>query len=139
MEILKTDSKAYFDSFSGLIPCKVLSVVKGEFGIKVKVKLTKGQGSYKKFEKITESSLHIIPRKSIKYYGGNARILPFNVECDKSIEQKYKTGYSPLFDCVVNITHSYYNDDRLFYYGSNKEKGLKDHIFSDFELKNLSE
>lgn len=81
--ILKTGSLAFLDTaFSGLIPCKVLSIKapndKPKSGmvfdltlggistsIKTKVKITKTTIGYKKDEIIESDAAHTVPRKAV--------------------------------------------------------------------------
>jgi hypothetical protein len=53
---------AYFDSFSGMIPCKVINIDND----KITVKLTCKRGAYKRGEILTFNTLHIIPRDSVR-------------------------------------------------------------------------
>lgn len=61
---------AYFDSFAGLIPCKVVSVndaADSEFlGLSITVKLTADRGSYRRGEVIESDALHVIPRGYVR-------------------------------------------------------------------------
>jgi hypothetical protein len=76
---------AYFDSFAGLIPCKVTEIsdeLKGDpkfagrtSSCKVRAKLTTGRGSYRRGETIESSALHIIPREFVSFRKYGARIL----------------------------------------------------------------
>ena len=53
---------AYFDSFSGMIPCKVINIDND----KITVKLTCKRGAYKIGEILTFNTLHIVPRDSVR-------------------------------------------------------------------------
>jgi len=53
---------AYFDSFSGMIPCKVINIESD----KITVKLTGKRGAYKQGEVIIMNTLHIVPRDSVR-------------------------------------------------------------------------
>ena len=53
---------AYFDSFSGMIPCKVINIDND----RITVKLTGKRGAYKRGEILTFNTLHIIPRDSVR-------------------------------------------------------------------------
>ena len=80
MNTLKTGDLAYYDSFAGLIPCKVLAITgrSGRCGSdqSVTVKLTAKRGAWKAGETIHAWGLHVCPRGSVR---GN-RIKPYNVE-----------------------------------------------------------
>lgn len=82
MEVLKSYSPAYFDSFSGLIPCKVIAIVAGEFNTIAHVRLTASRGIYSKGELVETATNRAVPRKSVRHRAGIARILPYLVECD---------------------------------------------------------
>lgn len=60
---------AYFDTFSGCIPCKVLSV-SGAPGntsdCRIIFKLTASRGAYRRGEVLENDALKIIPRKHFK-------------------------------------------------------------------------
>jgi hypothetical protein len=66
---------AYYDTFSGMIPCKVIAIDTDKSfdydkGIptsdKITVKLTANCQAYKRGEIITDNSMHIIPRESVR-------------------------------------------------------------------------
>ena len=92
MPILKANSLAYFDSFSGLIPCKVICI-NGPSGRasseqKVMVRLTANRRGYKKGEVLTEWALHVVPRDAVYFRDHSARIGSYLVEGD----QEYNEG-----------------------------------------------
>jgi|LakMenE18May11ns_1017448.scaffolds.fasta_scaffold9734746_2 hypothetical protein len=70
------NSLAYFDSFSGLVPCKVISIsdelsqCPGLNGRTTKclisVRLTATVGAYKKGEIIDSNPLRVIPRSNVR-------------------------------------------------------------------------
>jgi hypothetical protein len=75
---LKTGCAAYFDTFAGLVPVKVLTVTAPEkppvfdlghgnarVSIKVTARVTKEHGPYKNGEVVESDSLHIVPRDAI--------------------------------------------------------------------------
>jgi hypothetical protein len=88
---MKTDTQntigslAYFDSFSGLIPCKVLEISDklksdSKFAGKtsdciISVKLTANRRAYKRGEIIKSDALKIIPRQHISRRKYGARII----------------------------------------------------------------
>lgn len=86
-ETLKTGSLAFYDSFGGLIPCRVLSIT-GKTGLpstaqQVVLETTTEHKLYKKGERIECSGIRAVPRKSI-YTGscGIYRIRPYTVETE---------------------------------------------------------
>lgn len=63
---------AYYDSFTGLIPCKVLDV---ENGWATEIKITATRGGYKKGERLYGfSPRHVIRRAQIHVKNGQYRI-----------------------------------------------------------------
>jgi hypothetical protein len=67
---------AYFDSFSGMIPCKVIAIENDQTfdynkGIptsdKITIKLTGNCKAYKRGETIVSNSIHIVPRESVHH------------------------------------------------------------------------
>ena len=84
METLKVGSFAYYDSFSGLIPCKVIALG-GPSGTvnsnqRAAIKLTAPLGPYKTGEKLYLSCLQVVPRKAVRFRKYGTRILCYNVE-----------------------------------------------------------
>lgn len=82
---LKTGDLAYFDSFAGMVPCKVLSIG-GISGLAssaqaVTLVVTATRGAYQKGEVLETSGLHAVPRCA-HYYGpcGIGRIRAYTVE-----------------------------------------------------------
>jgi len=84
MTTLKAGALAYFDSFVGLVPCKVLSI-KGESGRansaqEVTFKITASRGPYKRGEIMRRSALWVVPRGAVRRRKHGAVILPYSVE-----------------------------------------------------------
>jgi hypothetical protein len=84
---LKTGMLAYFDSFTGLIPCKVVSIT-GKSGISassqtVTLQTTAKRSVYDSGETIVTSGLRAVPRDAVRHsrFSG-ARIRPYAVEVD---------------------------------------------------------
>lgn len=82
---LKAGELAYFDSFAGLIPCKVLSI-NGESGQanskqEVTFQITAPRGPYKRGELVRSSARWVIPRDAIKRRKHGTTIRPYSVEC----------------------------------------------------------
>lgn len=83
---LKAGCSAFLDTFSGLVPCKVLRVkprvnaLLHESQAECEVEVTETLGAYKKGEKIMSSARHTVPKGAVKLVGYHYRILPYNVE-----------------------------------------------------------
>ena len=82
---LKSGDLAYYDSFSGLLPCKVLKI-EGESGTpstrqECYLRLTKTVGAYKKGEIIASSGLHAVARRAV-YGKYRNRIRLFWIQAD---------------------------------------------------------
>jgi hypothetical protein len=82
MPVLKTGIKAYYDTFSGLIPCKVLRVYRtGNEYNAVDIKLTAGRGAYKRGEVLQAlSTQHVCPRNAVYVRNGQYRIRAYGTE-----------------------------------------------------------
>jgi hypothetical protein len=77
---LKTGDLAYFDSFAGLVPCKIIAMT-GRSGIastaqEIVLRLTARRGAYRRGEVVLTTGLHAVPRGAVR---GN-RIRPYQVE-----------------------------------------------------------
>lgn len=68
-------TKAYLDSFNGLIPCKVKRLINphnqpmetsANTSVDCEIEITKTIGAYRKGETLIRSSIHVIPSKNIK-------------------------------------------------------------------------
>lgn len=87
MNTLRVGDLAFFDSFSGMIPCKVTAIT-GQSGIastaqSVTATLTESRGAWKQGEQIMLPAIHIVPRASVRYRYGIARIQPYKVKVPK--------------------------------------------------------
>lgn len=70
---------AYFDSFAGLVPCKVAAAGRwDDYSALVTVKLTATRGAYKRGEVLCVPLRHVVPRTAIRYRCGIARIARFS-------------------------------------------------------------
>ena len=70
---------AYYDTFSGLIPCKVVAVLKDCNGRligrdELTIKLTATRGAYKRGEVLTVSASIAPPRSMVRVCGGKYRV-----------------------------------------------------------------
>jgi hypothetical protein len=82
MLTLKSGDLAYFDSFSGLAPCKVLSICRARYGgYIVTIKHTVDIGPYKRGETSEKGWLSVVPRDAVIRFRGcfSPRILPYEV------------------------------------------------------------
>ena len=97
METLKTGSKAFFDSYSGLIPCVVLAVKAGphsyggEMDAMVTFRLTAERHGYKKGETLTFSAGMVVPRKAVHVRSGQYRVRAYDVQADWGFDFGVKT------------------------------------------------
>lgn len=88
MLTLKAGELAYFDSSSGLVPCKVLSI-KGKSAKcarsdqMVTLKLTAARGPYKRGEILQTPAFWAVPRDAIRRTKYSTRIAAYAVECDQ--------------------------------------------------------
>lgn len=91
--VLRTGDLAYYDSFAGMIPCKVTAIT-GTSGIastaqRVTLTVTAsqanccGRSAYKRGEQIETNGIHAVPRKA-HYHGscGIGRIRAYTVTAD---------------------------------------------------------
>lgn len=80
---LKANTSAFFDTFAGLVPCKVLKVTGDSpwatSAVDVTFRITKNHGPYKKDEQITSSSLWVCPTEAIRTRGGVRFIGPYSL------------------------------------------------------------
>jgi hypothetical protein len=74
MQTLTVGSKAYYDTFAGLIPCVVLSITHGDGLTQARLRLTAKRGAYRRGELVTANTLHAVPRNAVYTRGGVRRI-----------------------------------------------------------------
>jgi hypothetical protein len=88
MPELTVGCEAYYDSFAGLIPCKVtlIKIPREEKNPgrpstqhRIDFILTASRRPYEKGEKLTASALHVIPRDAVYVRSGQYRIGPYTV------------------------------------------------------------
>ena len=77
METLRAGILAYFDSFDGLIPCRVLSIDPQR---NVCAQLTANRGAYKRGEVLESSHNWVVPRSSVYVRSGQYRIKSHLIE-----------------------------------------------------------
>ena len=74
-------ASAYWDTFSGLIPCKVLKVTEVGYGFRcgpykaVEFQLTADRGPYKRGEILTADASHVPPKSMIRRLKYSNRII----------------------------------------------------------------
>ena len=78
---LETGNLAYFDSFAGLVPCWIVSIV-GPKGTpstfqRVTVKFTAKRGPFLRGETYETSGLHVCPRGAARFGKHATTIRPF--------------------------------------------------------------
>ncbi|GAA3751110.1 hypothetical protein [Micromonospora maritima] len=76
---LASGDLAFWDTFSGLVPCRVLSIAGTEgdpsTGQKFKIKLTAERGPYKAGEEIDTLGTSVVHRKGVYVRNGQYRVL----------------------------------------------------------------
>ena len=83
MKTLTVGSKAYFDSFSGLVPCVVTDIRADRdysHSYRIFVRFTAKRGPYRKGEIYESSHLHIVPREAVHVRSGQYRIGAYSVQ-----------------------------------------------------------
>ncbi len=72
---------AYYDTFAGLIPCKVLEITQICYGFRcgpydaVRFQLTADRGAYRKGEILTAAASHVPPRGMVRRMQYSCRII----------------------------------------------------------------
>lgn len=82
---LQTGVLAYLDCFTGMIPCKVVAVVRelDYHYVNVTIKLTASRGAYHAGEVLNENSLHVVPRDCVIVRKGcSTRIIGYETRTD---------------------------------------------------------
>lgn len=67
---------AYYDSFGGLVPVRVLRVEKGKCMDHITVRVTAHRGPYRRGEVLKAISTHVVPREWVRFRHGVAWIVP---------------------------------------------------------------
>lgn len=88
--VLRKGIHAYYDTFAGSIPCKVLSVTcnfpdnetRATSSVRVLFQLTATVGAYKKGEYLESNALHVFPQQCRHQRMGHAAIVDYVVELD---------------------------------------------------------
>ncbi len=62
----KVGELAYFDSITGMVPCKVCGVTQAAYSKLVSIKITSNTRLYKRGEILEFSEGHIVPRRNIR-------------------------------------------------------------------------
>lgn len=76
---LRAGSTAFLDTFSGLVPCRVLTI-QGDPRPEAKVLVTRTIKAYRKGEQVTMDTAHVIPSGALGRRGYATTILPYNIE-----------------------------------------------------------
>lgn len=90
MATLTVGCKAYFDTFAGLIPCKVTAIKRDVLelscatidGIAVTARLTANRGAYKRGELVTASNRYIVPRTAVYVRSGQYHIGAYQTQVE---------------------------------------------------------
>lgn len=72
-------NKAYYDSFAGLVPCRICTV--GDWSDRyslARIQFTAGRGAYKRGEYTTVPLSSLVPRHAVYRRNGQYRIRAFN-------------------------------------------------------------
>lgn len=86
MATLSAGCKAYYDAFAGLIPCKVISIDHDHTmssGHLVTFALTANRPGYKKGERLSASSLFVVPRDAVYVSCHQYKIRDYNIVVDQ--------------------------------------------------------
>lgn len=90
LPVLKTGDNAYWDTFAGVVPCKVLSI-QGADGMcstnqRVKIKLTAGRGPYVSGEEHEDFGHSVLPKQCLLHRQYSSVIGPYAVQADQPKE-----------------------------------------------------
>lgn len=84
MHTLQSGISAYFDSFAGLVPVKVLSILRDHSGHTAEVRVTRTVKAYKKGDVFTSETRWIVPSRAIRRRRYSTVILPYAVQADQA-------------------------------------------------------
>ncbi|PWC98032.1 hypothetical protein [Azospirillum sp. TSO5] len=74
----KCGTLVYWDSFAGLVPCRIEKAEREAGQIKITVEVTADRGPYKRGERHTKSGQWVVPRDRVKNRRHcSTQILPF--------------------------------------------------------------
>ena len=78
---LAVGNLAYFDSFAGMVPCWIMTIV-GPSGVpstsqRITIKFTAKRGPYKRGETLETFGLHVCPRGAAKFGKHGTTIRPY--------------------------------------------------------------
>lgn len=70
---------AYWDTFSGLIPCRITGATPGESGtgMRLAIEITAARGPYRRGETLETSALFVVPRDRVRRRRWSTSILPY--------------------------------------------------------------
>lgn len=78
---LRAGSLAYYDTYSGMVPCKVLSIIAtAEPGYTIRFRLTGTRQAYKRGEVLEAHQRYVIPRDAYKARRLGGRITYYQVQ-----------------------------------------------------------
>ena len=86
MPTLKSGMLAYFDSYAGLVPCKVLAIEATKYGDYIAyIRYTAQRGPYSRGETGKHNALKVFPRDAVSRVRWQLfpRILPFSIVADQ--------------------------------------------------------
>lgn len=77
-DVFRAGILAYVDTFSGLVPCKVVRVIEASTlsvtSGRIEVMLTAARGAYKRGEILIDNGHDVVPRSRVYVRGGQFRI-----------------------------------------------------------------
>ena len=77
---LKAGALAYFDTFAGLVPCRVTEIfTTAAPGYSVRFKITATRGAYKRGETLDSHSRNVVPRSAVFVRSGQYRIRRYSI------------------------------------------------------------
>lgn len=80
MATLKIGCLAYYDSFNGLIPCKVTAINIDTVPAMVKFRVSAQRRSFRKGEKLIAPINHVVPRDAVRICDGQYHIHTYDVQ-----------------------------------------------------------
>lgn len=83
METLKSGSKCFYETLRCLIPAKVVTIFRGDYGsIRATVMIEQTMAGYTKGEIVQDFAFHCPPVASVRHRTFRSVIMPFNYEVD---------------------------------------------------------
>ena len=75
--------RAFYDSFAGLIPAKVIAIEPWDHGLNVTLKLTATRGAYRRGEEIVTNASRAVPREAVYMKRGMFFIQPYTWDVER--------------------------------------------------------